>query len=215
MHPIRRAGRRLRALPVLLAAAALASPAPVRAAAPGRHALGVNIAAPSDWDPTQPYADAMKSARRFGSVARPYDEKAAVDARGWPTGDAGVVVMVGVPHMAGTYRLTFTGQARVDAVNTTDRRTRVGRTSRDAGSNTTSADVVVGPAEQNLFLTFTGQAGGVKDVRLMRPGHGPTELFSQPFLARLARFRVLRFMDFLQTNSNIQVQWADRSLPGF
>jgi hypothetical protein len=55
----------------------------------------------------------------------------------------------------------------------------------------------------------------VKDVKLMRPGHGPAERFSQPLLARLARFQVLRFMDFTQTNGNAQVRWADRSRPGF
>jgi len=202
-------------LSLLLAAAALGLPGDGRAAPQERPALGVNIAAVNDWDPSLIFADAMKGARRFGSVARPWDERAAVDARGWPTGDAGVVVLVGVPRMAGSYRLSFTGKGRVATAAATDPRTRVGRASHDAGSNTTTADVVVGPGEQNLFLTFTGQAGGVKDVKLMRPGHGPAELFSQPFLARLARFRVLRFMDFLQTNGNTQVRWADRSLPGF
>jgi hypothetical protein len=174
----------------------------------------VNLAAVNDWDPTQPFADAMKGARHFGSVARPWDEKAPVGSRGWPTGDAGVVVMVAPGRMAGTYRLSFTGKARVATTATADRRTQVGRTRYDAASNTTSADVVVGAAEQNLFLTFSGQAGGVQDVKLMRPGHGPTELFSRPFLARLKSFQVLRFMDFLQTNDNSQVSWSDRSLPG-
>jgi hypothetical protein len=74
--------------------------------------------------------------------------------------------------------------------------------------------VLVGPAEQNLFLSFTGQAGGVKDVQLLRPGHAATETFSQPFLARLAKFSVVRFMDFTQANGNPQVEWPDRSRPG-
>jgi hypothetical protein len=180
----------------------------------GASSLGVNLAAVNDWDPAQPFADAMKGARHFGSVGQPSDEAAPVDAAGWPTGDAGVVVMVGVPHMAGTYRLTFTGSASVGVNAAWDASTHVAGASYDAASNTTSADVVVGAAEQNLFLTFTGQAGGVKAVKLMRPGHGPTELFSQPFLARLASFRVLRLMDFLHTNGNTQTNWTDRSLPG-
>jgi len=180
----------------------------------GATSLGVNIASANDWDPTGHFADAMKTARHFGSVGQPSDEAAAVDARGWPTGDAGVVVMVGLPHMAGTYALTFTGNASVGVSATWDASTHVANARYDAGHNTTSADVVVGAAEQNLFLTFTGQAGGVKDVRLMRPGHGPAEIFSQPFLARLSHFRVLRFMDFTQTNGNLQARWADRSLPG-
>jgi len=126
-----------------------------------------------------------------------------------------VVVMVGVPHMAGTYKLSFTGNATAGVNATWDTTTHVANTSYDGASNTTTADEIVGPAEQNLFLTFTGQPGGVKDVRLMRPGHAAGELFSQPFLARLAHFQVLRFMDFTQTNNNTQVNWADRSRPGF
>jgi hypothetical protein len=173
----------------------------------------VNVSSVNDWDPTQPFADAMKGARRFGSIERPSDEQAPADARGWPTGDAGVVVLVGVPHMAGTYALTFTGDARVGVNAALDARTRVTGARYDRRTRTTTAQVVVGPTERNLFLTFAGQAGGVKDVKLLRPGHGPTELFSQPFLARLAHFRVLRFMDFLQTNDNRQARWSDRSLP--
>jgi hypothetical protein len=177
--------------------------------------LGVNLGVVSDWDPGQPFADAMKSARHFGSPGAPYDEKASVDANGWPTGDAGVVVMVGVPHMGGTYRLSFTGQARVATVAASDRQTRVGRLNYDAGSRRTTAEVVVGPAEQNLFLSFSGQAGGVKNVQLLRPGHAVTETFSQPFLARLGKFGVVRFMDFTQANGNPQVEWGDRSRPGY
>jgi hypothetical protein len=157
----------------------------------------------------------MRSARHFGSASAPYDEQAPVDAQGWPTGDAGVVVMVGVPHMGGTYKLSFTGKARVATVAMADRRTRAGRAAYDAASNRTTADVVVGPAEVNLFLAFTGQAGGVKDVRLLRPGHAAGETFTKAFLARLARFGAVRFMDFTQANGNPQAEWADRSRPGY
>ncbi len=181
----------------------------------GSSQLGVNVGPVNDWDPTQPFADVMRQARRFGSVAAPFDEKAAVDAQGWPTGDAGVVVLVGVPGMAGTYQLSFKGSASVGLNGSTDSATRVGAISFDAASGRSSAEVVVGPAEKNLFLTFSGQPGGVKDVRLLRPGHTPSDLFHRPFLASLQPFHVLRFMDFTQTNNNPQASWADRSLPAF
>jgi hypothetical protein len=219
MAPSGRSHHRLLSSLAVLATVAAALPADGRAAGPAAvrapGGLGVNVGVVSDWDPTQPFADAMKQARHFGSVAQPSDEAAPVDAQGWPTGDAGVVVLVGVPHMAGTYRLSFRGDAAVRVSAALDGRTRVTRVAHARSSHMTTADVIVGPAEQNLFLTFTGQPGGVKDVKLMRPGHAAGELFNQPFLARLARFQVLRFMDFSQTNGNTQVNWADRSLPGF
>jgi hypothetical protein len=116
--------------------------------------------------------------------------------------------------MGGTYRLSFTGDAVVSMPQAIDTATHVANVVHDAASNRTTADVVVGPAEQNLFLSFTGQAGGVKEVQLMRPRHATTETFNQQFLARLARFGTVRFMDFTLANGNPQAQWADRSRPG-
>jgi len=187
---------------------------PVIVRAVGARLLGANIFSTNDWDPTQIFADAMKHARHFGSAGAPYDEAAPVDALGWPTGDAGVVVQTGIPAMSGTYGLSFTGQATAAVNSNDDPGTTVRNARYDAANNRTTAEVVVGPSESNLFLTFRGQAGGVKNVRLLRPGHGPDEIFNQQFLARLSRFQVLRFMDYSSTNWNAQAQWADRLLPG-
>lgn len=193
--------------------AAVTDTVPVVVRAVGAHPLGVNIMYTNDWDPTQIFADAMKHARHFGTPGAPYDEGAAVDAHGWPTGDAGAVVLVDIPSMGGTYNLTFTGQATAAVTANHDPSTAVRNARYDAATNRTTAEVVVGPAESNLYLVFRGQAGGVKDVRLMRPGHGPDEIFNQQFLARIARFQVLRFMDYSTTNGNAQANWADRLLP--
>ncbi len=175
--------------------------------------VGVNIAWVADWDPSQIFADVMKQARHWGSVSTPWDEAAAVDANGWPTGDAAAVFMDGVPRMAGTYKLSFTGNATVALGGSTDVNSRILNKLYTAASNTTTADVVLGAAERNLFLSFTGQAGGVKNVKVMRPGHQPTEVFNQAFLARLKYFSALRFMDFLLTNNNPQAVWSDRIRP--
>jgi hypothetical protein len=155
----------------------------------------------------------MKHSRHWGSVNVPHDEQAPVDADGWPTGDAGVTIMVGVPHMAGVYKLSFTGHATVAPVARSDLTTRVQNMVYDAGTNTSTADVVLGPDETNLFLVFTGTSGGVKNVKLMRPGYLPTDTFSKPFLDRLAMFQVLRFIDYSRTIDNPQVNWSDRMLP--
>lgn len=175
--------------------------------------LGVNLEGVVDWGRSIMFADAMKHARHWGSVNVPHDEQAPVDADGWPTGDAGVVVMIGVPHMAGTYKLSFTGHATVAAVARNDLTTRVQNMVHDASTNTSTADVVLGPDETQLFLVFTGTSGDVKNVKLMRPGHLPTDTFSKPFLDRLAMFQVLRFIDYSNTIGNPQVNWPDRTLP--
>jgi hypothetical protein len=115
--------------------------------------------------------------------------------------------------MAGTYKLTFTGNATVAFNSSTDASSKVQNKVYASSTNTTYADVIVGAAEQNVFLAFSGQPGGVKNVKLMRPGHQPSEIFSQPFLARLKYFSAVRFMDFSSTNGNPQAVWSDRILP--
>ncbi len=175
--------------------------------------LGVNLEGVVDWSRSTMFADAMKHARHWGSVNTPNDEQAPVDADGWPTGDAGVVIMTGVPHMAGVYELSFTGHATVAPVARNDLTTRVQNMIYNAGTNTSTADIVLGPDETQLFLVFTGTSGGVKNVKLMRPGYLPTDTFSRPFLDRLAMFQALRFMGYSNTNGNPQVNWWDRTLP--
>lgn len=215
IHSMRSRGSRL-ALACLLGFAVPdargAQPPPVRE--PSRLVVGVNVARATDWDPTQVFADVMKQARRWGTPAEPWNGRAPMDAEGWPTDDAGTVLMTGIPKMAGTYRLSFTGNATVETHSASDHGTRVLRQSYDASRNLTTAEVTVGLQEKNLFLVFKGQPGGVRDVSLVRPGHEAGELFNQQFLARLQRFQVLRFMDFTSTNGNEAVSWEDRKRPG-
>jgi len=175
--------------------------------------LGVILENVVDWSRSTMFADAMKHARHWGSVNMPHDEQAPVDADGWPTGDAGVVIMVNVPHAAGTYKLSFTGHAIVTPIARRDLTTHVQNMVYDAGTNTSTADVRLGPDETELILVFTGTPGGVKNVKLMRPGYLPTDTFTRPFLDRLAMFQVLRFVGYSNTSNNPQVNWSDRTLP--
>jgi hypothetical protein len=217
----RRLAAWLAAVPLALLPAAPSTAAPAAPAGPAAPAapagapasaapyLGVNLTGVRDWSRDRLFADAMKSSRRFGSVDRPYDEAAPVDADGWPTGDAGVLVMADQPYIGGTYRLSCRGRGTIEVGGGSLRNQRW-----DPATRSTTAEVVVDERTRTLVLTFQGFAGGVKDVRLLRPGHGPHDLFNKDALARLARFSVLRGMDYAGTNGNPSRRWADRTLPG-
>jgi hypothetical protein len=87
-----------------------------------------------------------------------------------------------------------------------------------ATTRKTTADVEIRPGG-NVVLTFRGQAGGVKDVRLLRPGQPATDLFARDLLARLEMFPLVRFMQALGEHgigspANPDVEWSDRVLPG-
>ncbi|MEJ5990296.1 hypothetical protein WG902_09880 [Ramlibacter sp. PS3R-8] len=195
--------------------------APTLAAASGRAPVGVNLEGLYDWARLQPFVDLMKTARPWGTVDAPWEERAEVDALGWPTGDAGVIVNVrtfepGDERKAyryltrGVYKLKFKGRATVatTSVNVTVRGYRY-----DAAANRSTADVVVGAGADAIMLTFRNTRGGVKNVSLRRPGYGATETFTNEFREAMQPFGVLRLMDFLRTNDNPVRGWGERTTP--
>lgn len=173
--------------------------------------LGINLEASRDYQPNRMFADAMKSSRPWGSVATPWDMAAPIDANGWPTADAALVVMTGAQYhdIGGTYALSFTGQATVRGVASI---ITIQHQLYDAASNTTTADVVVDPQNVQIMLSFTGTQGGVRNVKLMRPGY-TTETFTREFLALIQPFSMLRFMWTTETIDSNVVEWSDRTLP--
>jgi hypothetical protein len=201
-------------------------PPPVVATLAGTK-LGINLGALSDWaDRQMMFVDVMKDARGFATPAKfwdPTDAPVPLDANGWPTTDFGVMFLSNAgdplnrplsttyPSLFGTYTLSFTGRATVSGAACCT----IQNVAYNASTNTTTANVVVGPNDSQLALTFTGTNGGVQNVKLLRPGYalGTTQVFTNQFLKAIAPFSTLRLMDTLQTNSNPVTSWAQRTQP--
>ena len=198
---------------VLIISAAMissaAEPAPLTSPPPVHPPLGVNLEAVNDYARSMMFVDAMKSARKFGSPDAPWDGNATVDADGWPTQDAGTVVMASVPAEAGEYAFSCTGRCQLTtpATNAT-----VHSLDYNRAANTTTAVVTLSPGSDHLFLGFKNTTGGIKNIRLLRPGyHRDTDrVFTKEFLNALAPFSTLRLMDFTRTNSTQVTTWAAR-----
>jgi hypothetical protein len=188
--------------------------------------MGINILGVSDYFEDRLFADAMRSARNFELTG---GGNAPIDGNGWPTSDFKVVVWHGISSMNGTYRLRFTGQASGIAAGFGS--ATVSGITYDAGTNTTNATLVYNNTDgAGLQLTFTGTkrtsasaAGtGITNIQLMRPvSPGSTSSyafgtnFTNQIKSAIAKFSVIRFMDYSATNSNGQVNWSDRPLPGY
>lgn len=183
-------------------------------------------------------------------TARPYDpldgDSLSKDAHGWPLADAYTVIFDYrpvfawappmddpdgyQPDVSGTYKLSFTGQARLMPRGDPSAFS-VANQKYDQKSNTTTADIIL-PKDHNLFIiefhdtkrtpaspTNTGFA----NVRLIRPGYSADtkQIFTNEFLRAVKPFRVLRFMDWLSTNNQAPhwgyypntISWDDRKLP--
>ncbi len=194
---------------------------PVTPTAP-RNQLGLNIGYPVDYDQTRLYADLIKTSRDPRDLDNTRD--VAVDANGWPMEADFQVFAFALDQMNGTFDLSFAGRATnvIAPYGGT-----VSTLAYDSASNTSSASVVFPDATtQNFALNFVGttrSAGGspgLTNIRLMRPltpgsstAYPRESLFTNEIKTLSQRFSVIRFMQFLGTNSNQQRHWSERTRP--
>jgi hypothetical protein len=174
--------------------------------------LGINLEGLRDYDRSFMFIDAMKTCRKFGTAQMAYDEKGAVDANGWPTGDAGTLVMTDATNINGLYHFYATGQCDLTAVPATVRNLRY-----DERSNRTMAEILVNQPKDaivTLTLMFKNTFGGLKNIKLFRPGYdSDAEIYTKEFNRALQPFGAIRFMDFLATNNSAIKTWNDRAKP--
>jgi hypothetical protein len=185
--------------------------------------LGANLDGVTDYSLDNAFVNMIKQARQFTSIARstPGDPiPATVDANGWPTEDFETIIQTGTLNTAkvynGIYKLSFTGRATVDTSITPGG--MVSNVFYNPLTNTTTADITVHASDSSsqwyFVLDFTNTHGGVKNIKLIRPGYAlnTTQVFTNQFLSTLQPFSTLRFMDWGATNNNPVANWADRTL---
>jgi len=188
--------------------------------------MGINISWVNDWGNRDlTFVDIMKQARGFATTSAPWDPEnhpVPLDVNGWPTTDFGVYFITNssdplgrpltttFPSMFGTYKLSFIGQATVNAYNCC----KIQNAVYNASTNTTTADVVVGPTDDLIALTFTNTINGIQNLQLLRPGYpiGTTQVFTSEFLKALSPFSTIRAMEALLTNGNSESLWSARKL---
>lgn len=182
--------------------------------------LGANLPDITDYAYTPVYADLVKQGRAFGPIDHPWGgptDIAPVGSDLWPTGDFGIFLMT-LPGMEGRYKASFTGKADVSL--SASYNTKIENLRYDMALNRTTFDVVRGsnadnPAGAHMVLIFKNTGAGVKNLKVVRPGYDPLNppLFTQEFIDHVARFKVLRFMDWVRTNNNPSTTWATRTPP--
>ncbi|MCE7863307.1 MAG: T9SS C-terminal target domain-containing protein [Bacteroidetes bacterium CHB5] len=180
------------------------------------------------------FTDASKTMRPF--------EGTSLDENGYPQSDFRTVVFDARPCcpwlgsvddpdafvpalMAGTYKLSFNGQATITSIGDP---VLIQNKKYDATTNLTTVDIVVQKGNWLVYLAFANTKRteasatntGVTNLRLLRPGYHnrPGNLFRQEFINAVSHFPVIRFMDFVDTNNTNPdfpgvTEWADRVLP--
>lgn len=183
--------------------------------------LGIGINQLSYYDGSHAMADVVRHSQfRSNSWG-----DASVDVNGAPTSDF-LMIFSSLRMAAGTYALSFRGQAEVGAAGIPEDgsgdRPYIRNQKYDSATNLTTAELVIPTIiRDNAWLAFSGtrrSAGaaldtGVTEVHLWRPGY-PTDgsvQFTSEFVAAMQKFHVIRGMDFVAANSNPSVKWSDRT----
>jgi len=184
--------------------------------------LGIGISQLIYYDSGHVVTDLVRSSQ-FRSLD--WGEDVGADALGAPTRDF-LMIFSSVKVGAGTYKLSFKGQAQVRVFATAENRANalasIQNQRYDPLTNTTTADMVL-PVNivENAWLSFTQTrrtrsstaADGVTEIHLWRPGY-PTDnsvLFTKEYLQALRKFHLIRAMEFVSANTNPSVTWGERT----
>ena len=192
--------------------------------------LGINLRFASwDSDEDRMFTDMVKTARSWwaGTTLSGTLVAAQADQNGWPLEDACLVIADG-QKLEGTYACRFNGKADViwgyGALGTIDNMQYTGNTSTFTITITSSG--AWGLVFSNTVNQDSSTGKGISNLQIMRPVtwkstqsypfDSPTQVgLSDQVKAEVAPFQVIRFMDYLSTNSNPIQHWSDRLLPTY
>lgn len=171
--------------------------------------LGANLGAPRDYSYDNIFADIVKSARIPNNV--PDTAPATVDTNGFPTEDCNIILLYDqfVYDITGTYKLYLTCNVQPTlSLPLTDGSITNIIYDSESGEYTCDVNVFSGT---RIKLRIENVGTGITNLEVYRPNHERGTLFTTWFIEHVSRFKVIRFMDFNDTNNHSNGIWANRS----
>jgi hypothetical protein len=191
--------------------------------------IGIGLAAVNDWSVQQPFLDVMKTARPWivhkpgqwgGAGHAELVDGGFLDDDGWPKrlpremGTLGTVILTDLPeeagYTAGRYRLAFEGQGIVE-VGGRVRNIRY----RDGEVR---FDFTPGEGLVDIRIQRSNPDDPVRKISVVKEDHiarfETGEVFNPLWLEHLQGFKLLRFMDWMETNNSEISAWSERPKPG-
>ena len=170
--------------------------------------VGGNLHQVRDYVRTLPYVNLIRQAQAWGSIEAPWDGNAIFDpVTGWPTEDFGVIIASEHLDFGGTYLLRAKGNAHV-----TLKGGLVQDKTYDPITNILTAHIIVRQNASGLILLFENTTGpGLQDLTVLQSGYNQSaeSNFTELLLAHLSRFNLIRFMEWIDTNVNFEVNWNE------
>jgi hypothetical protein len=175
-------------------------------------ALGIGLAPPSDWSAEFPFLDLMKQSRPWHDWERDV-VITTIDEHGWlerlpPDTRAGTVFLTNptggpIPYPRLVVRWEGRGTISYDWSASKVGQAPGGGDLVDCGADSCMLRIdQVDPSDPIRNITIVPE----QHVAAFDAG----QLFNPDFVARLAPFRAVRFMDWMRTNQTAQFRWSDR-----
>jgi hypothetical protein len=179
--------------------------------------VGANLGGIADWMRTHEFADMMKQSRAFGPANTPWDGTVQLDESGFPRGDAGSMMLCCQPPnigLGGIYEFSFEcNSSEAPWMRSFDSSGTRLDYFRDSQTNRVVCRWEFPDAGEKMLFSFFKTNGGIRDMRMMRPGTAPGQLFMPQFTESIRHFGAIRFMPWTRTNNSEATQWSLRSTP--
>lgn len=212
---IRRAARGLRrALGTAALIVAGLTAAPSAASASKIPSLGVNLSAVRDYGTEHPFLDRFKNARDFavntpGGVFADLEAKIKFDADGWPSEvppGKRLITAFGVDpiddDITDRYVVLFDGEGQLEYIGARVLQSHKGRQLIEVNNAEG-----VGFAQVFLLISKSKKSNHVRNIRVVRKDQLEAfeagGIFNDALLAKLKDFSLLRFMDWMGTNTSV------------
>lgn len=157
--------------------------------------MGVNI---DLWQGSKMFADAMKMSLYWQEETSDGIKPAKIDENGWPVNDARITVLWQAEFSdVGVYQLSFETKSNDVLIEDVCHSFKV--QNQNSHNGITTAEIVL-TNSQPVIISFSNTSGGVRNVKLLRPGYNGSDIFTKSFLEAIKPFSTIRFMEFLKTN---------------
>lgn len=185
----------------------------------GTFPMGINLAGDASWSRSKMWINVVKSARNWGHVDRPYKKnpELKLSDKGYPLSDAGLW-FEGYEYKPGVWQFSYKGSGDISFA--------FGGTLLSA---TREADgTVTGTFQRSDKKTADGSVQAVHlmmrnidpnnppyDLKIVATGHNlnSSDIYTSEFLEFLKPFKILRYMDLMDTNNSQIKTWNDRIKP--
>ena len=185
--------------------------------AQGNPYVAANLGGVADWMRSHEFADIAKQSRGFAPVNTPWEGVIPLDDTGHPLDDAGLYIMCCQPTdtdqgLGGIYRFSFTcNGTETPRFRGFDSSGQLRSYERNPLTERVEGEWFFPTNGDRLLMSFYKTRGGVRDMKIMRPGTTDDQVFMPRFVDSLRQFGAIRFMPWTKTNNSTAVRWTDRS----